>query len=614
MAMGLNDDDANDEALPTAREARVMAASFVRAMLLPLWRARRFALLPPDLLFAPLRLCTRHRLLYEATFRPHLRLSSTRAQPRPPDSAGAGWAAGEPVDAALLGELYGAMVHARAAFGLAAATGQLETLGRGLMLYALHGGYARTPASEHTAALCTLAAIAPEDVRLAQWASSEHLPAHYVCVDRARGWIVVSIRGTHSARDLITCVHAAAHPFKLRDPANADAAPPRRLNGNVHAGMLASARRVLRSVGPTVRALAEEFPALTVVVVGQSLGAGTASLVCALMRDPLADVAAALGAPERRPARRSLDESASRPLAPRARCFALSPPAMADLATARALGLFVTSAIVGADVVPRACAANVLQLVTELEDESRYPSAYARAALAAVSLADLVELAQSRVRCALGPRAVRALHCALWGGSVPGAEPVALSSTKPPPAARASQQHRIRPAVATALACADACGGAAASSAPALAQAGYAIPLAELRRGGCAHHFPPGRIVHLCDRDETGGGSARARDSSAPGASEPGVSLRLFRAIGLMATPTAAAAELELAALKRPPFVSMCEPAHYSKILLAGSDMMIDHLPDRVLALLALAHEATRESEARQLEGEREGEREAAPT
>jgi hypothetical protein len=58
----------------------------------------------------------------------------------------------------------------------------------------------------------------------------------------------------------------------------------------------------------------------------------------------------------------------------------------------------------------------------------------------------------------------------------------------------------------------------------------------------------------------------------------------------------------------------MCEPAHYSKILLAGSDMMIDHLPDRVLALLALAHEATRESEARQLEGEREGEREAAPT
>jgi hypothetical protein len=39
------------------------------------------------------------------------------------------------------------------------------------------------------------------------------------------------------------------------------------------------------------------------------------------------------------------------------------------------------------------------------------------------------------------------------------------------------------------------------------------------------------------------------------------------------------------------PRVALCEPAHYSKLLLLP-EMISDHLPDRVLLLLESAHRA----------------------
>jgi len=509
-------------------EAKEMVFAFLRLMTSALWRSSKYAHLPPDLL-APARLHAKHAKCYEATFRGVL------VSPHVTPSAAAGEAAGwRHADAESLAELLEAalraMVLARAAFGYPAGAGHLGSV-RAMVTGAMTSrGYRHVDAGAHVAAVVALTGLHPSDVRLSRWLPTALLPAFYVANDRSRNWIVISIRGTHSPQDLLTDLHAAAAPFAL-------AIGGTRLRGTVHAGMLAAARILLRAVTPVVAAMKKELPSARVVVVGHSLGAGTAVLLAALLRDPAADPGrSGSGAGSKTDAAGGVEppaRGATEPLlCPDALCFALSPPAMADLATARALGGFTTSVIVGTDAVARLCAANALQLASELEGESTY---------AAIAQSRAWQVAEVGVLGAL--RAVRNLCDSVGGLSSPPQQPnedAAASPGTPVSAAAPSAE----------------------ASAPDLEK----DVLFQLRRGGEHHHYAPGRIIHLCDR---------ATEVEA----QPISSTRAPLANDAAALGPAPA----------PLLIALVEPAHYSKLLLLP-ELVSDHVPDRVLEMLSRAH------------------------
>jgi hypothetical protein len=484
-------------------------------MLTTIWKSSRFGL-PPDLASFAL-LNAKHALVYEATFRPLLSA--------PCD-----------VDARRLAELRTGMVHARAAFGYAALRGHFASVRACVAGFVTHGGYRHVDSAAHRAAACAITGMSQLDIRAASWASSALVPAHYVGIDHRMRWVVLSIRGTHSFADILIDLHAAPHAFALP---NARAAADER-EGSVHAGMLAAARGLLRSAAATLAECCAEYPEYQLVVVGHSLGAGTAALLTALLRHPDADdegapaPASDAAAPAAAPAS---DEGRGRAQLRRAVCLAFSPPAIADIATARALAPYVTSVIVGADAVPRLCAANALQLCAELEKESAY---------------SLIT----------SSRAWRVAEEHVFG------------------LMRAVGAMRHVPALPTEPGDDEASAAAAAAAAETRAAVARALPLEALCRGGRGHHFPPGQIIHLCDRPPVDVDDTRAVLADAEG--EPAAALlpvdsdAIARAVA-PADPGACAAR-----------VAACDPAHYSKLLLLP-EMIADHLPDRVLALLERA-------------------------
>lgn len=149
----------------------------------------------------------------------------------------------------------------------------------------------------------------------------------------------------------------------------------------------------------------------------------------------------------------------------------------------------------------------------------------------------------------------------------------------------------------------------------------------ELRRGGAGHHFPPGRIIHLCDRRPRRAARTHASSTDAitvamaaeasadllvPMDSAPQLArdetLNAAQPV-LIATATALAtdggsasgagantsahgAQAHSAPGTPVVGVALVEPALYSKILLMPDEMLSDHLPDRVLELLERAHSA----------------------
>ncbi|KNC50160.1 Sn1-specific diacylglycerol lipase alpha [Thecamonas trahens ATCC 50062] len=160
-------------------------------------------------------------------------------------------------------------------------------------------------------------------------------PAYFVAVDRARSTVVIAIRGTLSMEDTLTdaVASAVAVPEAF--------APP--VPGLAHDGILRAAAWVYSDVmehvaglGDTIRAALAEFGEVgSMVVVGHSLGAGTAALLTLRMR-------AEFGA--------------------RVRCFAYACPAVMTLELARACAPFTVTALRGYDLVPRLSVRNTFEL------------------------------------------------------------------------------------------------------------------------------------------------------------------------------------------------------------------------------------------------------------
>ena len=207
-----------------------------------------------------------------------------------------------------------------------------------------------------------------EGARVVFWHRDPSLfvPVLFIAVDSAHSWVVVSVRGTLAATDVVTDLCAASVPF---------------LGGRAHAGFSASAWQLLKNHGARLAATLWEHPDHELVFTGHSMGAAVASLATMLLRARDCDVEAQLEAgmpPRARPAGDGAggtdgDGEARRlsvlARARAARCYGLATPCVASLGLSRR-SPFVLSCVLGKDVIPRLSKANARALVQRMQEAS----------------------------------------------------------------------------------------------------------------------------------------------------------------------------------------------------------------------------------------------------
>ena len=185
--------------------------------------------------------------------------------------------------------------------------------------------------------------------------------------------VVLAVRGTSTVQDVATDVRAAPAPF----PPSSDEEWVLDGDAFAFAGMARAAEYVYRESYDALKKLHDS--GYSIVLTGHSLGAGVASLTAVLLK-------------------RSLE---------RVHCVAFAAPACVDGRLAAAMRPFVTSVILGDDVVPRLTARALRRLVRKLLHERQSCMTHWRADL---------DAAWGRLRDGLWARASRPP----WRGSRAG--------------------------------------------------------------------------------------------------------------------------------------------------------------------------------------------------
>eukprot|EP00012_Vannella_robusta_P001346 CAMPEP_0206184206 /NCGR_PEP_ID=MMETSP0166-20121206/1085_1 /ASSEMBLY_ACC=CAM_ASM_000260 /TAXON_ID=95228 /ORGANISM="Vannella robusta, Strain DIVA3 518/3/11/1/6" /LENGTH=220 /DNA_ID=CAMNT_0053599187 /DNA_START=119 /DNA_END=778 /DNA_ORIENTATION=+ len=171
-------------------------------------------------------------------------------------------------------------------------------------------------------ALCDHTGIAEEDIITTKWTSSDYHPAHYIALDHSTKSIIIAIRGSFHVKDALVDLVAAASPFQ---------------GGYAHTGMLECARRKLMMIRiPLLQAIAKHH-GYSVVIIGHSLGAGTAALLTLLLKNEI---------------------PCSTPL----RCYAYAPPCVLSPQLAKSSESMISSFVLGNDCVPRLSYASIAKL------------------------------------------------------------------------------------------------------------------------------------------------------------------------------------------------------------------------------------------------------------
>jgi hypothetical protein len=151
-------------------------------------------------------------------------------------------------------------------------------------------------------ALVRLTGIDRKDIVKAEWnARAPHQPAYFIVRDHARQAIVLCVRGTWSAHDLLTDLRCTAQYFDVDGIANISAYGGNSNNWSVlcfaekfylrlfdqkrrgHHGMLEAARAVLRETKAFIEKELCDYPGYSLVLVGHSLGGGCAALLGTLL-------------------------------------------------------------------------------------------------------------------------------------------------------------------------------------------------------------------------------------------------------------------------------------------------------------------------------------------
>jgi len=116
--------------------------------------------------------------------------------------------------------------------------------------------------------LMELTGISEEDIIVTKWKSGHFSPGHIIAIDHSQKAVVLSIRGTFHAKDCLTDLIANYEPF---------------LGGYAHAGILMAAKQLYKDLTPILLENLKKHEGYQLVIVGHSLGAGTAALFTMLM-------------------------------------------------------------------------------------------------------------------------------------------------------------------------------------------------------------------------------------------------------------------------------------------------------------------------------------------
>ncbi|GAM22545.1 hypothetical protein SAMD00019534_057200 [Acytostelium subglobosum LB1] len=162
--------------------------------------------------------------------------------------------------------------------------------------------------------LCEHTGIGKDDIICYRFTSTNFDPGHFVAIDHKTKSIILSIRGTFHARDILTDLVATNTKF---------------LKGYAHNGILRCARNKFNELSSLLVQQLDEHPGYRLVPVGHSLGAGTAALFTLLFHAEYPDL----------------------PI----HCYAFAPPCVTsfEMALDESTKRLITSFVLNDDMIPR---------------------------------------------------------------------------------------------------------------------------------------------------------------------------------------------------------------------------------------------------------------------
>ena len=146
-------------------------------------------------------------------------------------------------------------------------------------------------------------------------------PSFVLTKDDVLHSIVLSIRGTHSFKDAFTSLTGASKPHHVVDSNGV-------ILGYSHFGMLAAARWMKSEVGEDFKRTLEDNPGYQPLIIGHSLGGGTAAMLTMMLREQ------------------------GGPLLSDTQCIAIACPACMTLELAESCKDYVTTVVNNCDVIP----------------------------------------------------------------------------------------------------------------------------------------------------------------------------------------------------------------------------------------------------------------------
>ncbi|KAK9817785.1 hypothetical protein WJX72_002124 [[Myrmecia] bisecta] len=170
--------------------------------------------------------------------------------------------------------------------------------------------------------LCRLSGLKEENV-IKFLPDSDHLrPSYTIAVQPQHKQVILAVRGTKSLHDALTNLASSAEPF---------------MGGQAHLGMLRSAEWLKENELDMLAKLLKEHEGYSLRIIGHSLGGGTASLLCMLLR---------------------ADEDAQRTLGTAdITCTSVATPPVVTRELALAAQDYITTVVCQHDVIARACMA-----------------------------------------------------------------------------------------------------------------------------------------------------------------------------------------------------------------------------------------------------------------
>lgn len=194
--------------------------------------------------------------------------------------------------------------------------------------------------------------------------ASPFVPETQVTIDHHRESIIISVRGTCQMLDAITDVTADVVPFLAHTVHG----------GHTHAGFTASAWQLAKLVVPLLSESLLKCDVYSVLVTGHSMGGAVASLLTMLFHTDDIDIKALVAESVRivndqhddRLVEKIMNQLRS------SRCFAFGPPPCATLSLCTAALTYITTIIVGKDMIPSLSVSSVNRLAQRLKDATLF--------------------------------------------------------------------------------------------------------------------------------------------------------------------------------------------------------------------------------------------------